>query len=438
MIGPATRSLVLAGMLASLLLVMVGWGFEPFKPLGFVIAATSAGALWLAMWWQTSRIERIDAGHILGFAAIAVTLRWGLLALAGDSFPLSDDVYRYLWDGKMLANGINPFALPPLASELQSLRDNVVWPFINHPHLPTIYPPAAQLVFWGTYSLFGLDLMAMKLVLSVFEIATLAILWIWMRRSGIEPTAWVAFALCPLLIIEFTISTHLDVIGLPFLIGTWLVLFSGPQRRPFLAGMLFGVAVLVKFLALIFAPLLLWELRRRELVAFIVGAATTVVALYAPLVILGGFDVFGSLGTYLAQWHANGSLAYVFIYLFGQEVARWLSAVLLIGWVAWHAVRRGDVYERLLWTFAGFVVLSPTIFPWYLIWALPLVVARPLPPFVWLAAIFPITYDVLVVLYATGEWTELWYIRLLVYLPFFGLLLFMRRWPHTWGIPRYA
>ena len=59
---------------------------------------------------------------------------------------LSDDVYRYLWDGKVLLAGINPYRYPPIAPELQSLRDGL-WPLINHPNLPTIYPPLSMLFF---------------------------------------------------------------------------------------------------------------------------------------------------------------------------------------------------------------------------------------------------------------------------------------------------
>ncbi len=64
----------------------------------------------------------------------------------------SDDAYRYVWDGRVLLAGIDPYRFVPLDPALAHLRDPLLFPegeppLINRPRAPTIYPPIAQLWF---------------------------------------------------------------------------------------------------------------------------------------------------------------------------------------------------------------------------------------------------------------------------------------------------
>jgi len=99
------------------------------------------GAGWLL---GASRADRANPGALRFVLALALIAR--LLAVL-PAVPLSDDLYRYLWDGRVANAGIDPFAYPPSAPELAALRDDRVWPNVNHPEVPTIYPPVAQLAF---------------------------------------------------------------------------------------------------------------------------------------------------------------------------------------------------------------------------------------------------------------------------------------------------
>ncbi len=59
---------------------------------------------------------------------------------------LSDDIYRYLWDGRVQMAGINPYNYPPNDANLAHLKTED-WEGINHKHIRTIYPPLAQTIF---------------------------------------------------------------------------------------------------------------------------------------------------------------------------------------------------------------------------------------------------------------------------------------------------
>src|SRR5260370_42703697 len=76
--------------------------------------------------------------------ATAVLLRRG--ALSAPVF-LSDDINRYIWDGRVQAHGINPYRYVPNDPHLATLRDDVFWHINRGNYAPTIYPPVAQMLF---------------------------------------------------------------------------------------------------------------------------------------------------------------------------------------------------------------------------------------------------------------------------------------------------
>ena len=135
-------------LLASLLLA--GEAFGIYAQLnrnlnGFIIAALLQGAVWAVAAVLVARgAERPSLTLIL---VTAVLLRLGALAAP---VYLSDDIYRYIWDGRVQAAGINPYRYIPTDTALAPLRDEAVFPNINrNNYAPTIYPPVAQLLFLG-------------------------------------------------------------------------------------------------------------------------------------------------------------------------------------------------------------------------------------------------------------------------------------------------
>ena len=116
----------------------------------------------------------------LGVLLAGVLLRILFLPFAP---VLSDDIYRYVWDGRVAMSGINPFAFAPQAEELRHLRDAAIWPLINHPTVPTIYPPAAQLVF-QLNALRGGGIILLRALFLGFEAIFLGIAWWLLRRTA--------------------------------------------------------------------------------------------------------------------------------------------------------------------------------------------------------------------------------------------------------------
>ena len=86
---------------------------------------------------------------------ILLAIIFRLCLIPSDPAVLSKDMYRYIWDGRVQQNGINPYLYPPRADELKNLRDNQIFPNINRKDYPTIYPAGAQIFFRFFYVLAG-------------------------------------------------------------------------------------------------------------------------------------------------------------------------------------------------------------------------------------------------------------------------------------------
>ena len=299
---------------------------------------------------------------------------------------MSTDLYRYVWDGRVQAAGINPYLYKPADPELASLRDGGTGPEaifinINRPETArTIYPPAAQLLFAAIGRTVS-SVWAIKGVMLLLDVAAGTAAWGLLRDSK-RPDAWVLiWAWNPLVILEFSGAGHIDAAALA---ASGLALLFAARRWPALAGAALGIAVLSKLLPVALAPAI-WRPR-----SWRAPVATLAV-------IAAGYACYASVGSYLlgylpgyAEEEGLAGGGFLLPRLLAQVVALpvWagtaylVGALLLLGGLAAAIVfrpgpPRADVIARdaLLLSVALLVTLSPH-YPWYLAMALlPAVVA---------------------------------------------------------------
>jgi hypothetical protein len=224
--------------------------------------------------------------------------------------PLSDDLYRYAWDGKVQAAGIDPYRYPPTAPELERLHDDWLWPddeecaerdrppgctILNRADVRTIYPPVAQLWFVTGHALGASQLqdLGWQLLALVADVATMLLLWRVLLQRGRDPR-WVAvYAWSPVAVLEAVQNGHVD--GLATLLVVAAVALAG--RRPGWSGAALGGAAMVKLYPALLLPVLLGRRPVRVGTAF---AAVCVVS-YVPHVLAVGWDVLGYLPGYLQE-----------------------------------------------------------------------------------------------------------------------------------------
>ncbi|MGH8903601.1 MAG: glycosyltransferase 87 family protein [Egibacteraceae bacterium] len=277
---------------------------------------------------------------------------------------LSDDLYRYLWDGRVQAAGINPYAHPPNAPELEPLRDEAVWPRINRPHAPTIYPPATQAVFTSAWWLGLRTPTAWKIVTAVVDIAAMLLLARLLGELGRDRRAVVAYAWNPMPVLAFGHSGHVDAFVVLGLVAAGLAWRAGALRR---LGLCLGLAAAVKLYPLIALPAFVrdvrgrWSTRRAATVSAL--AVGVVAASYLPVATLGS-RAFGYLtaGYLLEEGYTTGRRFLLFRAL-GLD-GRLLGPLLLAAVVVVALRSRRPAPTRAAWVL-GAVAIVTLSYPWY-------------------------------------------------------------------------
>ncbi len=328
-----------------------------FATYALLLVRTGAGA----------RLDRASLRLALGFAIV-----FRLAALAAPP-SLSDDLYRYLWDGRVLASGVNPYRHPPAAAELVTLRDGH-HAAINHPELPTIYPPAAQVVFAGVATVWPAPI-GIKAAMAVMDLLALAALALLLRALGLPAGRLVVQAWCPLVILEFAGMGHVDAIGIALLTGA-LAALAAARHRLALAAL--GAAALAKLFPLLLVPAFLARTPRRAWFVLPLVLAAGVLPFAAH-----GVDPTGSLGTFAARWRGNDVAFAGLVALTGSpDTAKGLALLLLGGVLAACRLRRASLESTALAAMTAALLLSPVLHPWYLTWIVPLLAVRPEPALV--------------------------------------------------------
>ena len=333
--------------------------------------------------WCALRDREITYGAVILWAII-----FRAIGIYGTPI-LEDDYFRYLLDGCVFVAtgtpfGVSPesmFAGNPLPTECQILLSRV-----NNPHLPTIYGPLLQYVFAALHLVAPVNIKALQLTLSLFDVALILLLC---RHA---PARYVLlYAWCPLVVKEISFTAHPDIIGVLLVVAA----FHLRKLNPLAAVVLMAMACAAKVFAVLMLPFLLWRLALR----YWLLCAATVVLLYLPFLLQGATDL-AVLGVFLRQWQFNPGLFLPVTGFFGDFPARVICYTLFGLWWLFYFVRRArqkspDSFAlgaRGEWVFGVFLLLSPVVNPWYVIWLLPFAVLRPQ---VWpwaLAIAVPLSY----------------------------------------------
>ena len=372
------QRLLLAGGLVLLLPYLAAWRLGDLREstpqflalylVAFAIyAATAVTALRIGALSQ----RWLGAVFLLAAAMMAVTLL--------NRPTLSDDMYRYVWEGRVQANGFSPYLYPPNAPELSRLQDGVVWAHVNRKSDVTIYPPIAQTVFALLWRIVPDSVRWFQAIMALGALLAGGLLVGLLRDLGRSPARVVIYLWAPLLIFETAHSAHLDGLVLPLLVGAW---WARARSRDVLVGVLLGLATAAKLYPAILLPALWRPDDRRGRWTMPLAFLVTLAASYLPYVASHGSEVLGFLPKYFGE-RFNMGLAGVLIPVFkevGVEPNRALLALTvttLAGialWMVTHPAPNGETaVRRSIWLIGAFTLLTQNLFSWYMLWVLPLV-----------------------------------------------------------------
>ena len=386
----------LGGALAGLVaIVIVQWHLERLGGVGpgryrllIMILLWQALAVVAATLLRWIRPRRLAAGLIIA----------SLVALPAASLTrgsqISDDLYRYSWDGKLQAAGIDPYRYAPDAPQLAKFRDAWLWPDaatcvrlhkapitddprhactrINRPSVRTIYPPAAEGYFLVAHWLPGPSRdHKLQLDAAILSAALTGLLAFGLRRTGRDPLTVAYYSFGPLAGLDIAADAHVDVLAAIFGVGAILLATLKP-RATVRTGVAIGLAIAVKLYPALLLPALLRRGGGRRGALRLVAAAAAVIVLgYLPHVLAVGGHVLGYLPGYLHEENYDSGSRFLLLGLLGlgDSVTKLLAITLVASALVVVALRgsRGagtPASGALALLAVAFLVVTPSQ-PWY-------------------------------------------------------------------------
>ena len=329
--------------------------------------------------------------------------------------PVSNDVFRYIWEGYIQNHGFNPYIYAPDNPMLSNLREGElgrVWESINHKDLSAAYPPLVMLFFRGLSAISPSPLFFQSTML-VFDLIIIFFVLLFIRNQGLAPARLLLYTANPFILVYTIGEAHLDVIQAAFVTGGLYCLYCKKNWSGFL---LLGSAVFSKYLAIVIIPFLICRANLRFLPAAILPAMS-----FIPFI--NDLEaMFYSLGVFGTTMHYNDGLAEISRFLVGDLSVLLLVCLLLlilaIIYLFEHE-RMRSVYLAI----GALLLMLPTLHPWYLILIAPLIVIYPSRAWIYLMGAVIVTLPVAAIEYQTGVFQEIKILKLIEYLPFFLLLV---------------
>lgn len=381
--------------IGALLLALTGvglWRQHLLDTDGFTVVALVQGALCfaaVALSWRAGLSRRA----LMAVLAVAAVAR--LAVLLAPPY-LSDDINRYIWDGRVQAAGINPYRYVPADAHLAPLRDPAIFPHINRSdYAPTIYPPVAEYLFFlGTRV--SESLTAMKATMLALELIALLLLLRLLDAAHLPRSRILIYAWHPLPLWEFAGSGHVDAAVVMLVV---LALWARRREAAWLTGCALAAAALVKFFPAVLFPALYrrWDWK--------LPAAAAATALIAYLPFLGaGVGVLGFLPAYLDEEGLQSGAGFFLCNLLrsvpGLEpvaaplyLALVAAALLALAVRSLFAAPERYLAAALTLAVATMVLLSPH-YPWYFVWLVPLTCLAPRASALYLTLACPLLYFV--------------------------------------------
>ena len=422
----------------------------------YVIIVLS-GILYVAIGYFVPRYETafllslyivLFGGYLILYYLLKADIKTGIFAaiafrlLLLFSIPaLSDDVYRFIWDGRLLASGINPFDEVPDFYIIQDLGipgiDQSLYANLNFTLHHTMYPPVAQFTGWvaaliASNSVFWSVVVIRTFILTA-DIGSIFLIRKLLEVYKVKKERVLLYALNPLVILELTGNLHHEAFVLLFLLLAILLLNRDKQVKSAIS---FGLAVGSKLIPVIFLPLLISRLGIKRTVVYGLVMAGVTFILFIPFIneqLMYAFMSSGSL--YFLKFEFNASIYYLIRevgywvkgYNIIQSAGPWLAAItvaaiVLLAVTDWK--RKMKLPEAFMWVLLIYVAFTTTLHPWYIVPLLAFSVFTSYRfPLVWTMMIF-LTYSG----YSADGFSENLYIIFGEYFVVYGYMLYELIW----------
>ncbi len=372
------------------------------ETIGFLLAA---GVLYVIAAYIVRR-------RPLGWPALIVILMaaLGFRFVAFSAEPtLSNDVYRYQWEGRVQRAGINPFTVHPDALKHRGLEDPSK-PLTTGRTTPTLYPPLSEWSFSWAKTIPGY-----KALYTGLDVASMALLLLLLRLQELPLARVVTYAWNPGVVVAFAMCGHHDSLAILALLAAiyFIIKQQGAVSIYFLA-----LAFLSKFFSALLLPIFLKKSRWSLGLLF----AGVVIAAFVPYA-SAGRKLLDGLMQYTGAWENNDSL-FRLLLLAGNSRAQagLVAGLILAASLAFALKRRLDPLRATLVLLTALLFLSPNAFPWYFTWIIPFLCFETQPALLLMSVTCVLGYAPLVGYFAHGAYADSPLILAIEYIPVFAWL----------------
>lgn len=363
-----------------------------------LILLSAAGYYWLC--YQTKRENFYQVLGLYSFLFIVYfiackffsSMDFKYLLIAGIVFRilllfsvpnLSDDVYRFIWDGRLAANGINPFShLPSEIMQLQPVPGVTKELFgqLNSTNHYTIYPPVLQGIFLLAAKLFPVNIVGavvfLKCMIVIFEVGTIFLLIQLLKKLSLPKHLSLLYILNPLVITELSGNIHFDGVMIFFLIFSFLLLLKNKWQ---ISAISLALGIASKLVPVLFLPLLVNRLGlRRGLMYTIITCMTTIFLFALVFDITTAQHLLNSVDLFIRKFEFNASIYYVFRYIgtlikgynniavLGPFLLLLSAVIILIISFKKKKISSPVFFINALFITTTWFLFSTTVHPWYI------------------------------------------------------------------------
>ncbi len=396
------------------------------------------GILFLIYLWVVNK----SPGQTISFwIVVALCFRLCLLFALPQ---LSDDFYRFIWDGRLLASGHHPFAALP--SEYLKLNipgvDQELYNHLNSKDYFTVYPPVAQYIFWMAVKISPNSILGSVIVMRIFillaETGSILLIKSLLKKFNLPEKNVLLYALNPLIILELTGNLHFEAFVIFFLL---LAIFFLVRSNLPASATSMAIAICAKLVPLIFLPAVIGRLNTKKLFLFFLIVASVCLLLFVPFFDWAIFNSLrSSVGLYFNKFEFNASLYYlvrgVGYWVYGYNIIQtvgWKLAVttfILILLFVWIRSRQNKLkqenfidstlLQNWMWMLSIYFLFVTTLHPWYITSLIALsIFTRYRFAVVWSGLIF-LTYAG----YETNSFHEIYWLTAIEYVLVIGFLVY--------------
>ncbi|WKV10511.1 hypothetical protein [Marivirga harenae] len=333
-----------------------------------IVQYTALFVLYLFLAYQK---DRFSLKEIIAFG---ILFRLLLLLLIPN---LSDDVYRFLWDGKLWWEGVDAYAYLPRGIVQDNILSSELFAQLNSPNYYSIYPPLNQLIFSvaGLFENISMGIIVIRIFIILAEIGTLFLLPKVLRQYGKDSKLLLIYAFNPLVILELSGNLHFEAFVVFFLI--WAI-FEFEKQNHNKSAVSLGLAISFKLLPLILLAGFFKKLDMKSYLKFIVVAIAIAIMSFLPFLFSDALQgIIKSSSLYFQNFEFNASLYYLIreigFAVKGYNIIAtsgpWMGILSFAAMIIFNLLASPKIKlsERMLWTYIIYFLLATTVHPWYVL-----------------------------------------------------------------------